>query len=876
MPGVNEPGIDLPLLIDGIDYPGVQVYGRDYDSVQALDAIYSSQYSDLYLGTRYSDINVDGGQYIGPYEGHAPEELMNGSEFDTVDIRVYTRPGSDWSLYDGVAGYDGHGFQIANLRAPVTTSPSATFTWQGIVEHPFSLVVSNVTTGRDLADTIDYTVNWLAGTVTVNTAALNDIINITVYELGGGSQLYRETLPGNGTDELIIPVQASEIYQIALFVNGVETNVVDWEAYYPGTAWNILQGYDRLAVVFVAGPTTYYRAVQTVPAGIAITNTDYWQAFVPGQLSKVILPAAAATSDLVVLCAMGITSPIQYSWSTALTENFVVDATINATRTVTLNNSVSGTNPANMIVTVAGQRLRPYEGREHIGDGTTNSFGLPQRGGYSQAIINPATDITVYVDGVLQTQNIGSGGDYSVTPYPGNNNPGMQVVFASVPAAGAQILIAVSTVAEYLVSGNLVQLVNSPPLGDTLSVTTWNDLSQQNALTLVFQGPVETGFTVIEPYDSTGFDDGVSSGAPGSFDYSAGSTIPNNDFDLQRVGVNASRLWVTLNGNRLFDGEDFTVSGQYLILGSGPISASDVMVITEFTESIVPEAMAFRIFQDMRGVQATYRITPDTSTALAADVSAAADTIQLVDASHLSEPDLPNGVFGICTIQGERIMYRVRDTAANTISGLMRGTAGTAAAAHPAGAAVYDMGRGNLLYSQYQDTVVKDTSLGDGSTLLFAAPSIDLTPADPRDSSTEYIDDSIEVYVGGIRQYAVTQTDTPSQYRYTVSNVSPCVIEFIGDAPEAGAEVAICQRRALSWYQTGPDIAVTDIVIGNSYYISNVGNTNWLAIGAEDSRVGVLFTATAVGTGSGRVTTASDGVALQETETQAARFLRGL
>ncbi len=29
VPGVNEPGIDLPLLIDGISYPGVQVWG-DY------------------------------------------------------------------------------------------------------------------------------------------------------------------------------------------------------------------------------------------------------------------------------------------------------------------------------------------------------------------------------------------------------------------------------------------------------------------------------------------------------------------------------------------------------------------------------------------------------------------------------------------------------------------------------------------------------------------------------------------------------------------------------------------------------------------------------------------------------------------------------
>ena len=92
--------------------------------------------------------------------------------------------------------------------------------------------------------------------------------------------------------------------------------------------------------------------------------------------------------------------------------------------------------------------------------------------------------------------------------------------------------------------------------------------------------------------------------------------------------TNSGRLWVTLNGYRLFDGEDFLVSGQTLVLATGTIGSSDVLAVTEFTESIVPEAMAFRIFQDMRGVQATYRITDSTSTFLTATLSATSDVIQ--------------------------------------------------------------------------------------------------------------------------------------------------------------------------------------------------------------------------------------------------------
>ena len=214
---------------------------------------------------------------------------------------------------------------------------------------------------------------------------------------------------------------------------------------------------------------------------------------------------------------------------------------------------------------------------------------------------------------------------------------------------------------------------------------------------MTFVGPVTTGLTINEPYDSTLYDSGSVTGGPGSYDYTLGTSVPTNDFYLGRPDVNANRLWVTLNGYRLFDGQDFTVENGYLILNSGAIASTDVMVITEFTDSIVPESMAFRIFQDMRGVQATYRITPETTTELAQDLSTSADVIYVVNAGALTEPNLAAGALGVITIDGERILYRERDLGANTVSGLRRGTAGTAIAAHATGAAVYDMGRGNIM-----------------------------------------------------------------------------------------------------------------------------------------------------------------------------------
>jgi hypothetical protein len=268
------------------------------------------------------------------------------------------------------------------------------------------------------------------------------------------------------------------------------------------------------------------------------------------------------------------------------------------------------------------------------------------------------------------------------------------------------------------------------------------------------------------------------------------------------------------------------------------------LAVTAFTQSIVPDAIAFRLFQDMRGVQTTFRITVPTTTTLAQEVSATADIIYVTNADALSEPALSAGIFGVITIDGERVMYRERNTALNTISGLIRGTAGTGAADHDTGAEVYDTGRGNLLAEQYQDYVVSDSTLGDDSTTVFYAPSIRISNFE--DSAVEI--SALEVYVGGIRQYAESDTTATSQYRWNCidgggpdytdneDNIThnPLTIEFVLDntvypplqAPAAGSEVTILVRQGVTWYAPG-------------------------------------------------ATTASDGIALQDTETVPARFLRG-
>jgi hypothetical protein len=207
----------------------------------------------------------------------------------------------------------------------------------------------------------------------------------------------------------------------------------------------------------------------------------------------------------------------------------------------------------------------------------------------------------------------------------------------------------------------------------------------------------------------------------------------------------------------------------------------------------------------MRGVQATYRITPSTTTALAQALSARDDIVYVVDAGALDEPALSSNIWGVLTVNGERIMYRERDIINNSVSGLLRGTAGTAIADHPTNTVVYNLGRGNLMPEQFQNYIVSNSTLANGTTTVFTAADI---------ATTE--DDAVEVYVGGILQPA----------GYTITANSPISITFSA-APADGSEVTILIRRGVTWYAPG-------------------------------------------------INTPSDGVALQDTNTQAARFLRGL
>ena len=866
-PTVNEPGLSLPLLIDGVEYPGVQVKGPGFDQNTGfdignydinpfdnlsispegfptydpgiLDTIYASSYLDIYLGTRPTDVNVDGGAYVDTYSSHAPEELIPGIEFDTMDLKVFTRTGSDWTV-------DGHGFPLKDIKF-IFDPLNPTQSWTGLIPYPQSVIVTNLTTGNDLEQDVNYVLNWVDQTITMLTnVAAGDIVVISVYGLGGGNQLFENSYRGStfGTT-LSVPVAYNEIFEFAIFVNGrVTTNYTYAPQYAESGTLTVYDPAGSSGTTLGVGSTvgiqknslivgTGFVSGQTVVGIVNLTTLIISAApdsepegaldFRPNLSSTLItFPSAFGSNDMVTLTALGPTivdniQPVNYSWSAPVTQVIVADG---STLSFELDNSLEYTNPDNLVVTVNGLRARTSAGIEHFGDGSTE-FLVPDRLGFSYALIAD-NEVHVYVNDIPQILNV----DFFVEPYDlFNGYDGRRVVlFAEDPPIGSRILIFVDTNTQaYVNTANSTLNFRvgqglEPRLGDVIEVTTWNDTRQQNILTQVFVGPVDEGVTLVEPYDSTLYDQGPGT-EPGDpdypvapFDFSEGSIITSNGLDLGRVIINPDRLWVTVNGRRLYYNYGFTVVGQEIMLTAGILNSNDVVMVTQFTNSIVPEAMAFRIFQDMRGVQATYRMTPASTTQLAQPLEQYDDVIYLVDASTQGQPNLDANIWGVLTVNGERIMYRQRNLVDNTISSLLRGTAGTASANHDTGSVVYSLGRSNLLLEEYQDYIVSNTLVGDGASVEFVADNISMLPGE--DSS--FLDQAVEVYVGGSRLLN----------GYVLTGDTPVAVQ-LSEPVANGVEITILVRRGVTWYAPGPG-------------------------------------------------TPSNGVALQDTNTPAARFLRGL
>jgi len=63
----------------------------DYENAAYLDSSISNTYTNTGFGTSPNDVSIDGGGYIDTYSSHAPEELIPGILYDSLNMTVTTK-----------------------------------------------------------------------------------------------------------------------------------------------------------------------------------------------------------------------------------------------------------------------------------------------------------------------------------------------------------------------------------------------------------------------------------------------------------------------------------------------------------------------------------------------------------------------------------------------------------------------------------------------------------------------------------------------------------------------------------------------------------------------------------------------------------------
>ena len=678
IPKAGQDGKDLGQIFKGITYPGTKVEGplftanpgldkggfdsQDFDNFEVdkdgrfvlsdknIDLDLQSKFNDTQLGLRPEDISVDGSsKFVDAYSSHAPEEFVPGRVFDTLNINVFTAPSRD-ADGDGALGMP---ISVINYKGNGT---NRIFKFGNVSETGLSpdifhssvqkLFVYSKTSGRVPAS--KYNVRWSDGVIRFNTApANNEIISITAFGVTGDKLLLDyEYRASGGETKVVLPVAFSlvENNQTFILANGVHAT-----------------------------------------AGTLSTDD--------GGESTVWTPAVSALSadDLIHFHVFDVPTSSSRTFSKVTVDEFTVN---DSTRTFTLTEG-SDTDLARVdkiIVELNGQRLRPPVFTYLTNDSSTATYDLTTTADIDHSNLVKG-NTRVYINGV-QTTN------YSIVE--GSDSTIKAVKLDEAPPANSKIDVADVTNAEYILSSATSLTITGGTWtgNDEVCVTTFNNHNNLKMTTEIFKGGSSNAITTNIGFDVRGFE-------TVNFDAVTASVVNIAEFNVFTTPTDVSYLWVTKNGVKMLPNQDYKLEGGKIVFAD-TLNASDITIVTQFTEEVIKPALGFRIFKDLFDKNYYYRLSKDHTTELGVELKSTDSEITVSDIDKLPEPNIDKAIPGVIYINGERIEYLVMDKTTKKLSRLRRGTRGTGVqATHPKGSNVVDMSDRQEIPSAHDKTWYK-------------------------------------------------------------------------------------------------------------------------------------------------------------------------
>ena len=649
-------GRDLAQVMLGMEYGGVGVKGPDFNQTPGYDVlnydkiaydlstsdtasvidIYGPQTEDTYirsdfldsgLGLRPQDINVDGGQFVDVYSSHAPEELIPGRIFDTLDIRVKTLPLGNNSMDIKVFTAPSNSGNFIDYSVATT---GVSFPIGGIEKF----VVLDKVKGP-LAEGVDYTVDWVKEYINLNyTVSANTFFYIIMFGSNGINPITDTSYYADGvrTDFDIADSVLSDVQQAYVKVNGIA--VSNW------TLVNKLEnGRTVLAVRFDTAPN----------------NLDYVQIHLYG-------------------LALGHRAYQEIHEQTFFTS---ANTVYPADYTFTLSNPEIYAEPtsAYSIVKLNGNGLIPPQQTYFVGDGITTIYSM------TNSYVKPIAAITdgeivVVINNVTQTIGI----DYTVYHDPTFTVPPV-ITFAVPPILNSKITISDSSNSDYKIYGGNTLTLNQNlviPNNSRITVLTQGNHDAQDMYTKIFSGSTSNNTIIDTGFDSVGLD---SLG----FDNELNNLTTAIYFTLPHAVTNINQIYITYKAPntsgsyQLLPYKDFvlTNSTQIQLDNNLNIAPTGTIVVRVFGSDTRHSTIEYRTFKDLNDNTRYYAIIPQHTTKLAADLAYDDDMIYVDNAALLQTPDPTTNTAGVVFIDGERITYGYIDIVNSALGNIRRGTSGT-------------------------------------------------------------------------------------------------------------------------------------------------------------------------------------------------------
>jgi len=342
-PGFDQnPGFDSGNF-DIVAFDNFEIDGDGLQVLAGVDTNITSSFTDTQLGLRPEDIVIDGSKFVDEYNSHAPEELIPGRVYDTLDMEVYTNASNDHEK-------DGNGFDIKYISYAETGGSKRDFVYEeGNGDFDFFVVYKNSTR------IYDFTVNFEKKTIVLSNPILNtDILHIYAYgsTLEAPSGVF--TFTGDGsTTTYVLGIAGSSVEQTQAFVDGVEV--------IPTTQTQD----DRHVVIFSDAPQN--------GAHIHITTSS--------QADTRNAETGVFVDDITL---------------TAGTTDYTLPNKVEYARPFS----------ANTIVEINNHRLRPANQKYHTGDGSTTQFNIATTAGESTISSVGDIEVTVIRQSNNRAENL--------------------------------------------------------------------------------------------------------------------------------------------------------------------------------------------------------------------------------------------------------------------------------------------------------------------------------------------------------------------------------------------------------------------------------------------------------------------------------------